>query len=111
MDKFPPFRYFSLPRNIVWGFLIIYILAYGASYFDLVDKTVLMTNIVYIFQFVFAIQGMAVVVYYFKNKHTPKLIQMIVYVILLLTNIGGMGLFFIGMIDLFINLRRMIPEN
>lgn len=111
VDKFPPFRYFSLPRNIVWGFLIIYILAYGASYFDLVDRNVLMTNIVYIFQFVFAIQGMAVVVYYFKNKHTPKLIQMIVYIILLLTNIGGMGLFFIGMIDLFINLRRMIPEN
>lgn len=110
-DRFPPFKYFSLPRNIFWGFLIIYILSYGAAYFELIDKTVLMTNIMYIFQFIFIIQGLAVVAYYFGIKKTAKWIQIIVFIFLLFSGIGGMALFILGITDSFINIRRMMPEN
>ncbi len=93
ISALPPFRAFSLPKNIIIGSLIIYLLSYFTVNMGIIDKSLIMFNLELLFTFVFSIQGLAVVFYFGYSKKIPKFILVIVSGIFILTWLGQTFLF------------------
>ncbi len=53
ISALPPFRAFSLPKNIIIGSLIIYLLSYFTVNMGIIDKSLIMFNLELLFTFVF----------------------------------------------------------
>lgn len=102
----PPFRAFSLPKNIVLGSLLIYLLAYLSASTGLIDKSLLMFNLELLFTFVFSIQGLAVMFYFGYWKKIPKVVVLVVAAIFVFTWLGQTFLFMLGLTDIVLDIRK-----
>jgi uncharacterized protein YybS (DUF2232 family) len=111
ISKLPPFRAFSLPKNIVIGALIIYILSYITINMGIIDKSLMMFNLELLFTFVFSIQGLAVVFYIGYSKRIPKLILVIISAVFFLTWLGQMFLFLLGLTDVVLDIRKRFSQT
>jgi len=111
ISTLPPFRTFSLPKNIVMGSLIIYLLSYITAEMGIIDKSLMMFNLQMLFTFVFSIQGLAVVFYFGNAKKIPKFILIIVSGIFILTWLGETFLFFLGLTDVVLDIRKRFSQT
>jgi len=102
----PPFRTFSLPKNILIGSVIIYLLSYITVNMGIIDKSLIMFNLELLFTFVFSIQGLAVIFYFGYLKKIPKVVLVIVSGIFIFTWLGQTFLFLLGLVDVVLNIRR-----
>ncbi|MDD3168418.1 MAG: DUF2232 domain-containing protein [Eubacteriales bacterium] len=106
----PPFRAFSLPKNIIIGSLIIYLLSYITVKMGIIDKSLIMFNLELLFTFIFSVQGLAVVFYFGFLKKVPKLILLILSGIFISTWLGQTVLFLLGLTDVALDIRKRFPR-
>lgn len=111
ISELPPFRTFSLPRNVVIGSMIIYGLSYIAVTMGIIGKDLMMFNLELLFTFVFSIQGLAVVFCFGYIKKIPKFIVVFVSAIFYLTWFGQTFLFLLGLIDVILDIRKRFPQT
>ncbi|MEA4922349.1 MAG: DUF2232 domain-containing protein [Eubacteriaceae bacterium] len=108
LDPVPPFREFTLPRNTIFGWFIIYIISWILKAAHFSGGEFLLANVNILFQFTFALQGMALAFHFSYLKRIPKVVPVIVVIVLWLTSIGHLILFFAGILDLFLGLKKRI---
>ena len=107
----PPFRVFSLPKNIVIGSLIIYLLSYITVSMGIIDKSLMMFSLELLFTFVFSVQGLAVIFYLGYLKKIPKFMLIIVSGIFVLTWLGQAFLFLLGLTDVILDIRKRFSQT
>ncbi|MBR0598341.1 DUF2232 domain-containing protein [Sinanaerobacter chloroacetimidivorans] len=107
----PPFWAFSLPKSIMLGSILIYLLSYLAAGAGIIDKNIIMYNMQMLFIFIFSVQGLAVVFYYGYLKRTPRLLVWIISVIFIVTWIGQTFLFLLGLSDIALDIRKRFSQT
>ncbi|SCZ76614.1 YybS family protein [Acidaminobacter hydrogenoformans] len=100
-----PFREFRLPGSVFFGMLIMIVLSYLAGYFGLIQSEALLANIYMVFSMAFVLQGVAVIVYFFKHIPGQKLLKWLLVVMLAFTG-GTIYLALLGMSDVMLNFRK-----
>ena len=111
ISSLPPFRNFTLPKSMVLGSLLIYILSYITVNMGVIDKALLMFNLELLFTFIFSIQGLATIFYFGYAKKIPKLVILLVSGIFVLTWLGQTFLFLLGLTDLVFNIRKRFTQT
>lgn len=106
VDTFTKFRYLKLPRNIFYGTFIILALTYIVKYFNIVNHQALMMNIVLLFQVVFLVQGLAVLVDYMLFYNIKKPFRALIIIFLILSRGGVFILSVVGFADCIIDFRK-----
>jgi uncharacterized protein YybS (DUF2232 family) len=106
----PPFRAFTLPKNIVLGSLLIYLLSYITISMGIITEDLIMFNLEMLFTFIFSIQGLAAVFYFGYRKRVPKVVLLLFSVIFFTTWIGQTFLFLLGLTDLVFDLRKRFSK-
>lgn len=101
------FAYFRLPRNFMMGALVIVILTYLTSRFSLVKSDALNANIVYLFQIIFIVLGLSVVSFFLEKRGIGKVLRRVILVFILLNPIFSLVLFFVGLADAMMNIRKL----
>ena len=111
ISALPPFRTFSLPKNIIIGALIIYLLSYISANMGIIDRDLMMFSLELLFTFVFSIQGLAVIFYFGHLKKIPRIILVVVSAIFVLTWLGQTFLFLLGMLDIILDIRKRFSQT
>lgn len=106
-----PLSEFSLPRRAVWGWVFIYLMSMGVALAGFSAGDVLQINAMLLFQFVFQIQGVAVVFYFCKIKKLNNIVPIILCMIIAASAMGQMLLCLLGFMDLGFGLRRMMKKR
>ena len=107
----PPLRAFSLPRNIILGALLIYVLSYITASMGIIDKNLMMVSLNLVFSFVFSIQGLAVVFYFGYMKKIPKAVLVVIAAVFMLTQLGQTFLSMLGLCDVILNIRKRFSQT
>lgn len=107
----PPLRELALPKNSLLGAIIICVLAYLSANIGIIDETTIMLNIQLVLNFVFAVQGLAVALYYAYVRRMPKFMVIIMCVFLLMFSFGRTLLFILGLTEIVLNLRKRFPQK
>ncbi len=110
VNDLPKFRYYKLPKEAMTGLLVIYLLTFIVSKANLVNQEVLMLNVFMLVQYVFIIQGVAVAIYYMHQFKMHTVVKVITMIIILFSGIGAMILFYVGIVDIFVDIRKFKPE-
>ena len=111
ISKLPPLRVFSLPKSIVLGSFLIYVLSYITVSMGIIDKNLMLFNLELLFTFVFSIQGLAVVFYFAYFKKIPRIVTVIVAGIFLFTRLGQTFLFLLGLTDVVLDIRKRFSQT
>ncbi len=106
----PPFRSFSLPKNIIIGSLIVYLLSYITVNMGIIDKELIMFNLQLLFTFLFTIQGLAVLFYFGNLKQIPKILTFVIAGIFLFSGLGQTLMFLLGLTDLVLDIRKRFSQ-
>ncbi|WP_075983349.1 YybS family protein [Bacillus massilinigeriensis] len=111
IKNWEPFRNISLPRSIIWYYLLTLLLSLilkpdiGSFVY-----TALM-NISFILQFLLLIQGLSFIYYYSHIKGWSKIVPVIVTIILFFIPIVLYIVRILGIIDLGFDLRKRMEKN
>ncbi|MBE6020134.1 MAG: DUF2232 domain-containing protein [Clostridiales bacterium] len=111
MYKFLPFKEFSFSKSIIFGGIIILILSYIIGAVGLVNSDVLLLNICMVLAAMFSLQGLAVLSFISSMVRIPRILIFIFVLLLMLSMIGILILFFIGLVDLAMDLRKRIKAK
>lgn len=106
-----PLKDFSLPKESLLGWCVIYILGMATVMLKLSVGEILFVNIQLIFQLVFEIQGIAVLLYIFAVKKVHKAVPAALTAIMFLTSIGQLILTILGFLDLGLNIRKVLEQK
>ena len=104
-------KHFTLPRNAITGFVIIFVLSWLVTVIGLIHGNMLTMNVNMLFEFAFALQGMAVIFYFGDTKNYPKFVSIVIAFIFMCNGLGRLVLFVVGVIDLVIGLREKISRK
>lgn len=105
--ELPQFSDFKLPKNIVFGSLIIFILSYLTRYIKGIHHASLLTNVTLLFVFMFFIQGISVISHLIKRTKIPKGIRIFLLVLILFISPLLTVVSFVGLIDAIVNIRNI----
>lgn len=105
--ELPQFSNFKLPKNIVFGSFIIFILSYLTKYVKGIHHVSLLTNVTLLFMFMFFIQGISVISYLIKRTKTPKMVRIFLLVAILFISPLLTVVSFIGLMDAIVNIRKL----
>lgn len=105
LPKFRPFSEFTFTRRMIPGCLFIMVAGFLAGLTGIVDGNVIMLNISIIMCFMFALQGYALAMFFLSLSRYPKVICMILICLLFVSMIGTVFLFFMGVLDILIDVR------
>lgn len=106
MYKFLPFKEFTFSKSIIFGGLLILVLSYIIGAAGLVNSDVLLLNICIILAAMFSLQGLAVLTFICSIVRIPRILIFIFVLLLMLSMIGILILFFTGIVDLAMDLRK-----
>ena len=98
---------FSLPGNISFGMLIIYLLTLLSGYFNYPYYQTLVLNMAVIFILLFFLQGLAVIGFFFKHAKLNKTAKTIYILMLILLLPVSIFISIIGFADAVFNFRRL----
>lgn len=107
----PPFSLFTLPRKAIYGSLLIYALSWLAAAAGWVAQDTLLLNVRAMIEFVFAIQGLAVVFFTMKMKKVPGFLIVLIGGALFLSGLGRIFLSLLGFFDLLTGLRQKLQNR
>lgn len=105
IKKLPPFREFSFPHGAAMAVMLMYLISWMMLRSEASVGEMMYTNINLLFDLVFSLQGVSVVLMFFHLKKAPKIIGVIAIIIMWITSIGRMFLMLIGMADLIMGLK------
>lgn len=107
---FPPFSRFSLPRIVIW----IYFVFLLAIFFTKSDTMlgVIVLNGVMILMLLVVIQGLSFVFFLANNKNFNKqfVVVTVIIIAVLIPSLFMIGLQFLGIIDLVLNMKERIEK-
>lgn len=102
------FREFDLPRNVLFGWLSIFLLSWIITKTGIMPNDLLYVNINALFNFVFCLQGMSVIFKFCFSKRAPKIIAVIIIIFFLLTGFGKLALMILGFADVIFKLKEKL---
>jgi uncharacterized protein YybS (DUF2232 family) len=107
----PDFSQFSLPRRAIYGCILIYVLSWMVVGLKIVSEDAMLLNVQAIIEFVFAVQGFAVVIYTTKHKKMNKILRWVIYIILFVSPFGRKFLAIFGFFDLVVGIRQKLENK
>ncbi|MBK5245823.1 MAG: DUF2232 domain-containing protein [Peptostreptococcaceae bacterium] len=107
----PDFSDFSLPRRAIYGCLLIYVLSWMVVGLKIVSEDAMLLNVQAIIEFVFAVQGFAVVIYTTKQKKMNKILRWAIYIMLFVSPFGRKFLALFGFFDLLVGIRQKLENK
>ncbi|MDO4482307.1 MAG: DUF2232 domain-containing protein [Bacillota bacterium] len=108
LPNYHPFREFSFSRNIIFGSLIMMIFGYIAGLTGIINTNVLLLNISAVIWVLFSLQGLATAIFLWNLSRFPKIVFIILTALLLMSLIGTVVLFLLGIADILINIRARV---
>ena len=106
-----PLSEFTMNRMTVWGWVFIYLMSLGVTLMGFPAGDVLQVNTQLLFQFVFQIQGVAVIFFYCKMKKLNDIIPVLLCMFFMASALGQMLLCLLGFLDLGFGLRARIKKR
>lgn len=104
----PSITEFSLPRIAIYGSLLIYALSWGAVSMNIVTENAMLFNVQAIIIFVFAVQGLSVVIYTLSKKKMNKILRWVIYITIFSSPFGRGFLALFGFFDLIVGIRQKL---
>lgn len=101
-----PLSNWYMPVQLAIGIIGLVLLSYLMVYFKIKNAEVLFINTSLLMQFAFLIDGVAAVDFFMKKKDITKGLRIFILIFLIFSQIGRF-LFFIGLIDYALNLRKL----
>ncbi len=105
------FSQFRLPANISIGILVFVIGSYLAGALGIVNSQALLTNVVFIIQILFFLQGLAVVKFMMIKYKINRLLRVLMFLVVIFNAMLNMGVMFLGFGDLLFDLRKIKNKN
>ena len=106
MKHYFPFRELSFPRQLIFGFLLMFVLGFLAGTLGIVNRDVLLLNICIVMWTLVCIQGVSVLAFLWRRPNFPRFIYIVLVVMLCFSVMGTILFFLVGMADLVFNIRR-----
>lgn len=106
--RMPKFREFTWPSSALMGIMGMYLLSWLLTKTGVFADSMVYMNIDFLFNFMFSLQGVSVVLMFCHMKRISKAIGIIAAVILWMTYFGRMALLIVGMIDLVFGIKKRI---
>lgn len=107
VESLKPFKEFSLPKTILMGTLIIGGLTMLMRNVQGIDYTTLAANVLVIFQFIYLLQGLAVVSYFISKSHLGKVFKIMIFVFLILNQMALTLIAILGFVDIVADFRKI----
>lgn len=111
IEPMEDFSHFRLPANISLGILIFLAGTYLISMTDFVNSEALSSNIIFIFQILFFIQGLAVVKFMMVKYKIAKLLRLIMLILILMNGYLNLMVTMVGLTDIIFDLRKIRNKN
>ena len=105
------FSHFRLPANISLGILIFLLGTYLISMTGFASSEALSSNIIFIFQILFFIQGLAVVKFMMVKHKIAKLVRLMILILILLNGYLNLIVTMVGLTDIIFDLRKIRNKN
>lgn len=105
VKKMPPLRELSFPHGTAMAVMLMYLIAWMISMDETSFGEMLYFNVNMLFDLVFALQGVTVVLMMCHFKKLPKAVGVIISVIMWITGVGRMGLVLLGIADLILGIK------
>lgn len=105
VKKMPKFREFTFPHGTAMAVMIMYIIGWIMLESESEMGEILFANFSALFDLVFVLQGIAVVLMFFHFKKIPQAIAVVVSGFMVITSIGKTFIVLLGMADIFFGLR------
>ncbi len=109
-----PLRDLTFPKETVWGAIAIYMITFAIKSLDVYlgdVGDVLEINARILFQFLFQIQGISVLLFLIDKKNWHKSIGILIIIVFFMNAIGQMLLSFIGFFEMGFGLRKVIDKK
>lgn len=103
------FRNFALPNNLSIGLVIFALLSFITIKLNLIDQTVLVTNLMTVLQGVFSIQGLAFILYFMAFYKLNKVFRVLGIMFLFIVPMGTTMIFLLGIFEQIAKLRLQKP--
>jgi uncharacterized protein YybS (DUF2232 family) len=109
--RMPPLREFTWPRQGIYGWMLMFLLAYLAKAGGFPAGGNLLMNIENIFQTAFALQGTACLLMVLLMRRVPKGLAAGLAVAAWIFPYGKMALFLLGLADIMFGIRMRISQR
>ena len=107
----PKFREFTFPHGTAMAVMIMYIIGWIMLESESEMGEMLFANFSALFDIVFVLQGIAVVLMFFHFKKIPQAIAVVVSGFMVITSIGKTFIVLLGMADMFFGLRMRMGSR
>lgn len=111
VKKMTKFREFTFPHGTAMAVMIMYIIGWIMLESESGMGEILYANFSALFDIVFVLQGIAVVMMFFHFKRIPQPIAVVVSGFMLITSIGKTFMVLMGMADIFFGLRARMGNR
>ncbi len=108
VKRMPAFREFSWPGSAFMGVMGMYLISWALTATGIFGDNMVYVNMDMLFNFVFSIQGVSVVLMFCHMKRMPKAAGVVISIVMWVIYVGRMALLIIGMFDLILGLKRRI---
>lgn len=111
VKKMPAFREFSFPHSAFMGIMAMYFITWILTQTGVFSDNMMYANINFLFDFVFSIQGISLVLMFCHAKKIPKALGAAAAVVLWVTFLGKTVLVMMGMFDLIFNFKARLLSS
>lgn len=111
VKKMPKFREFTFPHGTAMAVMIMYMISWILLDSEAQMGEMLYANFSMIFDIVFVLQGIAVIMMFFHFKKIPQPVAVVVCVVMCITSIGKTFMVLLGMADMFFGLRARMGSK
>lgn len=110
-QRMPALREFSWPRQGIYGWMVMFLLAYLFRAGGMPAGNLVLFNVENLFQTAFAIQGTACALMIFQMRRVPKFLGVGLAVAAWIFPYGKMVLFVLGLGDIMFGLRARLSQR
>ena len=106
-----PVKAFSewyIPISIAFAVITLVLASYALSYFKIVKTQIYLVNSIMLLRIVFSVTGLSVIDFFLKKKDVSKAVRILIYFFLVTTSLSQI-LFFVGIIDYALDIRKLDP--
>jgi len=108
---FTSFRGFSFSKTLLYGGIIMILLAYLVGMMGVVNSDALILNVVLVMWTMTCIQGLAAAAYVCRSINFPKVFFVLFASIIIVSMVGTIVLFIFGLADVVFNIRGRIESK
>ncbi len=101
------FKNFKLPNNIVLGMLVIFGLTMLVGQFNIVDYETLSANVLFLFQIVLFIQGLALVRFLMDKYNINRFLRVLIIIFIIINPAFSLAVILAGIADVLFDFRKL----